>query len=215
MKQSTEDKFCILIPTINRADLLNEALKIYAKSYPNTCIFVLDNGNQEITTENPNLILYKADSLGVAESWNYLIRKAAHYFNYFLILNDDIVLVNAQENINNIIDFDYGRTFYVCQPHYNWSAFLLSISVYLENGKFDEGFVRCYYEDNDYAYRLKLNDINVSFECRLNPTVYRNSQTILKEPTLNNSQNNKLYYIKKWGGEPNQELFKKPFDFNN
>jgi GT2 family glycosyltransferase len=215
MKQSLENKFCILIPTINRADLLNEALIIYAKSYPNTCIYVLDNGNQEITIKNPNVILYKMDRLGVAESWNFLIRKAVYHFDYFLILNDDIVLENAEENINKIIYFDDRRTFYVCQPQNNWSSFLLSISVYLENGKFDEGFVRCYYEDNDYAYRFKLNDIKVSFEPKLNPTIYRNSQTILKEPTLSNSQNNRLYYIKKWGGEPNQEIYKTPFDFGN
>jgi len=206
-----DTKFCILIPTINRADLLNEALEVYSKCYPYTTIYVLDNGNQEISTTNPYVIIYKANRFGVAESWNYLINKAAYLHDYYLILNDDIVLENAKENINQIIDNDDRRTFYVCQPQNNWSSFLLSISVYIENGKFDEGFVRCYYEDNDYAYRLKLNDIKISFEPKLNPTIYRNSQTILKEPTLSNSQNNRLYYIKKWGGEPNQETYKTPF----
>ena len=208
-------EFCILIPTINRADLLHEALAVYKKSFPSNIIFILDNGEQHIENDNNNVDISKADRFGVAESWNYLIKKAAIYFDYFLILNDDIILDNAEKNISEIIKNDDMRTFYVCEPHNNWSSFLLSSGVYMENGKFDEGFVRCYYEDNDYAYRLKLNDIKVSFEPKLNPTIYRNSQTILKEPTLSNSQNNRLYYIKKWGGEPNQEIYKTPFNFGN
>jgi glycosyltransferase involved in cell wall biosynthesis len=41
-----KNELCILIPTINRADLLNEALEVYENCFPNTMIYVLDNGKQ-------------------------------------------------------------------------------------------------------------------------------------------------------------------------
>ena len=39
---------CILIPTINRKDLLDEALEEYAKCYPTIEKFIVDNGKQGI-----------------------------------------------------------------------------------------------------------------------------------------------------------------------
>ena len=38
--------YSILIPTVNRKDLLMEALEWYTIGMPNTNILVLDNGNQ-------------------------------------------------------------------------------------------------------------------------------------------------------------------------
>jgi len=204
-------KFCILIPTINRADLLKEALFIYEYCFPKTYIYVLDNGYQHIENDNPKLFVLKEDGLGVAESWNHLIQ-FNDMFDYMLILNDDIVLHTTEQSIYDIIDSDDKNSFYVCEPRNNWSAFLLSQSVYYKVGLFDENFQRSYYEDNDYYYRMKLLNVNYKIEDRLNPTTYRNSQTIEKSPHLNNSHNNKHYYINKWGGEPDHEKFTKPFN---
>jgi GT2 family glycosyltransferase len=208
-------KFCILIPTINRADLLKEALFVYTYCFPNTYIYVLDNGNQHIEDfDNSKIFILKENQLGVAESWNHLIA-FNDIFDYMLILNDDICLHTTEQAIYDIIDKDDKNTFYVCEPKNNWSAFLLSQSVYSKVGLFDENFERCYYEDNDYHYRIKLNNVNFKHEPRLNPTTYRNSQTIAKNPHLNNSTNNRQYYINKWGGEPNYEIFTKPFNLAN
>jgi GT2 family glycosyltransferase len=204
-------KLCILIPTINRADLLNEALDVYQKCFPNLVIFVLDNGQQEINIKNQRVLLLQRDGLGVSESWNLLIEKA-FCWDYYLILNDDIVFENTQHNISEIIKNDDGNTFYVCEQKHNWSSFILSKSVFDKVGKFDEGFIRSYYEDNDYFYRMSLANVNYKITPQLNPTVYRNSQTIAKNPELNNSTKNKEYYIKKWGGEPNFEKYKTPFN---
>jgi hypothetical protein len=47
----------------------------------------------------------------------------------------------------------------------------------------------------------------------LNPYIYKSSMTIDKEPKLRDLiQNNREYYISKWGGEPMRETFKKPFN---
>ena len=52
-------KLIIGIPTINRADLLNEALANYFEDFKNTEIVICDNGKQEIITRERNFVIYK------------------------------------------------------------------------------------------------------------------------------------------------------------
>ena len=69
--------FAVGIPTINRADLLNEALAVYAKCWPSLTIYILDNGNQNIVTQSPKQIVLKSSTnMGVAASWNFLAEKS-------------------------------------------------------------------------------------------------------------------------------------------
>ena len=207
-------KFCILIPTLNRKDLLLEALDYYTNVFINTPIYILDNGKQDIPNTYGNTYIYtKESNLGVAGSWNYLIEKGiSNGYNYFLILNDDIILKKDEESIYNII-LKYGSDNFIrSEQFYNWSAFILSKNIYLRIGRFDIGFVRCYFEDNDYEYRMKLENIPIVYDKELNAEVYRNSMTIQKEPYLNNFNNNMNYYISKWGGMPNEEKYNTPFN---
>jgi GT2 family glycosyltransferase len=207
-------KFCILIPTLNRKDLLLEALDYYTNVFINTPIYILDNGKQDIpNTYRNTYIYYKENNLGVAGSWNYLIEKGiSNGYNYFLILNDDIILKKDEESIYNII-LKYGSDNFIrSEQFYNWSAYILSKNIYLRVGRFDTAFERCYFEDNDYEYRMKLENIPIVYEKELNAEVYNNSMTIQKEPYLNNFNNNMNYYISKWGGMPNEEKYNTPFN---
>ena len=69
--------YCILIPTINRKDLLIEALDWYIPNLKRTEIIVLDNGKQGIASGAPNLKVFESEeNKGVAGSWNWLINKA-------------------------------------------------------------------------------------------------------------------------------------------
>jgi hypothetical protein len=54
---------------------------------------------------------------------------------------------------------------------------------------------------------MKLAGVKIKYEDDLNPDVYLNSQTILKDPLLGNYINNKELFIKKWGGMPNEEVY--------
>lgn len=206
--------FCILIPTINRKDLLCEALDYYTSSMPNTELFVLDNGNQDIPSYPKTWVLKSPYNLGVAASWNTLIGVAISrgYVN-FLILNDDVILKCGEAKINEIIDKgEEEGAFHRCRPFYNWSAFILRKSILDKVGIFDENFRRCYFEDNDYQYRMQLQKVPIRYEDDLAPAVYRNSQSIEKQPLLNNYVGNRAYYVKKWGGIPEQETYKTPFN---
>lgn len=205
--------YCVLIPTINRKDLLVEALDWYLANLK-TQIIVLDNGKQGIASGSSNLKVFESEkNKGVAGSWNWLIKKGYELgFTNYLILNDDIVLKRGEGEINQIIEKWGKNTFHRPRAFYNWSAFLINKTIFDKVGDFDEAFVKCFFEDNDYEYRMKLAGVTIRFEDALNADVYRNSQTIEKNPLLGDYVANKEYYIKKWGGIPTEETYKTAFN---
>ncbi len=208
-----KNKFAIGIPTYNRLDLLHPALLFYLRDFPYTKIYIVDNGNQNISEKikHPNIdVLVQEKNIGVASSWNLLCDTIFETNDYAIILNDDIYLGRKDWEIDNLLT-NYKKDFYVTMQ--DWCAFILPKYTYKKVGKFDEEFYPAYYEDNDYIYRLKLNRSIVFQIPFLNPFLFQSSQTIDKEPSIRNYvQRNKERYIQKWGGEPNKETFIKPFN---
>jgi len=205
-------KLIIGIPTINRADLLNEALANYFEDFKNTEIVICDNGNQEIITREKNFVIYRPENnLGVSGSWNMIMDYAEKVkATHVLLLNDDIYLGKSEEEIKTIIRL--WNPEFLCSE-ISWCSFILSIDAYLKVGKFDEKFFPAYFEDNDYFRRMLLTGVNITNNAMLNPVIYRNSMTIQKSPELNNGfEKNRQYYISKWGGQPTQETFATPFN---
>lgn len=191
-----------------------KALNSYAELMPEVTKLILDNGKQDISCVDDNTWIWESkENLGVAGSWNYLINKAIlNDFKYFLILNDDVILQKKEHEIRDILKKGTSEHFYLCRPYYNWSSFLLTKKVYEKVGAFDEGFKKAYFEDNDYMYRMKLAGVPIKYVDELNPDVYLNSQTIEKNPLLGGYIDNKEYFIQKWGGLPESETFKTPFN---
>ena len=208
-----KNKFAIGIPTYNRLDLLHPALLFYLRDFPYTKIYIVDNGNQNISEKikHPNIdVIVQPKNIGVAASWNLLCDTIFETNDYAIILNDDIYLGRKDWEIDNLLS-NYEKDFYVTMQ--DWCAFILPKSTYKKVGKFDEEFYPAYYEDNDYHYRMRLKGYNLFKIPFLNPFVYQASQTIEKEPSLRPYvQKNKERYIQKWGGEPNKEAYKKPFN---
>lgn len=209
--------FAVGIPTYNQAELLIPALEKYVVDMPNTMIYVLDNGNQNIQFCHPNVCIIKATkNLGVAASWNFLSDTIFVNCNNALILNDDIYLGINENAVLSIIKYlidhitPFKSHFVVSQIGY--CAFILPKKTYQKVGFFDEIFYPAYFEDCDYTHRLKLEDYNTSKLNDLNPKIYRQSQTTIKDPSLLNSQKNLELYIQKWGGEPTKETYKTPYN---
>jgi len=209
--------YCILIPTINRKDLLERALRVYAEIYPDIDIWIVDNGHQQINDNlHPNCRVAKElVNIGVAGSWNQLIRIAVNKgYTEFIILNDDVILKTPVAELEAIIESGSENTFHVCRPFYNWSAFILRKKIVEKVGFFDTKFEKCFFEDNDYHYRMKLAGVEIRYEDKLNPDndTYVNSGSTQVNPLLGDYVANKAYYIQKWGGEPTQETYKTPFN---
>jgi GT2 family glycosyltransferase len=206
-------KLIVGIPTINRADLLNEALERYFEDFKDTEIFIVDNGNQEIITREKKFAIYRPErNLGVAGSWNVIVDYASKIEGtHVLMLNDDIYLGRTEHEIKMLMNQNSDTPFFTSLNH--WCSFILRIDIWKQLGGFDETFFPAYFEDNDFSYRMKLAGLKRLSTSFLTPYIYRNSMTIAKEPSLNNSFNdNKEYYAKKWGGYVGEETFKTPFN---
>lgn len=207
--------FAIGIPTINRYDLLHEALEQYFADFPTTEIFIIDNGMQDIKCFGEGInITVPPGNLGVAGSWNLLCEQIFKKHDYALILNDDVYLGNTEDQILEWIRIRRLRmSFDFAVGTGTWCSFIMPKKTFKQIGGFDENFFPAYFEDNDYHYRLKLAKRTFLQNEFLNPKVYRNSQSIAKDKSLNQRFNdNKNYYVKKWGGEPGKEIFSSPFN---
>jgi GT2 family glycosyltransferase len=206
-------KLIIGIPTINRADLLNEALANYFEDFQETEIFIVDNGSQDIITREKNFAIYRPESnLNVSGSWN-LIMDYAEKVNatHVLMLNDDVYLGKTELEIQTILRLWGSAPFF--NSEMNWCSFIMSVEGFKKVGNFDAEYFLNYFNDNDMFYRMKLLNMDMVYTAMLNPVIYRNSMTIAKDPTLNSQfgvyrQN----YINKWGGVPHEEKFTTPFN---
>lgn len=200
------------IPTINRADLLDNALQLYAERWYGHHQFIVDNGNQKIKTySREQRIMVMPKNLGVPASWNYMAKNAfINGYTHIAILNDDIEVHKTAQEISEFIE-NNPADFY--QGTGTWCNIILPQATFEKVGEFDEGFAVAYYEDNDYAYRLKLAGLKVLADPFFNPEVYRNSQTIAKNQTLNKHFTaNQNRFKDKWGGMPGSERFTEPFN---
>jgi GT2 family glycosyltransferase len=208
-----ENKFAIGIPTLNRLDLLHPALLFYLRDLPTTKIFVVDNGQQGISTKvkHPNLFVTENEAnVGVATSWNMLCDAIFKDHDYAIILNDDIYWGRKEYEIDNLLTNHNNPLFCSTQ---DWCAFIIGKKVFNKVGRFDEDFYPAYYEDNDYTYRMRLMGMSVFKIPFMNPFMYETSQTLEREPSLRQLiLENKQRYIKKWGGEPTKEKFKTPYN---
>jgi hypothetical protein len=60
---------------------------------------------------------------------------------------------------------------------------------------------------------MRLEGLKRDMSPFFNPEVFRNSQTIAKDPSLNtNFDRNRNLFIEKWGGSPGQETYKSPYN---
>lgn len=215
-------RLTIVIPTINRADLLAELLEsLHWQRDQYFNLMIIDNGNQGIKLpEYMDCVIYHpVKNLGVSGSWNTGAVSAIGQTDWILFLNDDINL--AKDQLVKIVEVleNNPNKWLVVGPYY-WSVMALNMKCveYLmqnEGYVFDEKFYPAYFEDNDFDRRIKLIDPNLILNpCEeMLPETRRNSMTIEKQPELNmNFDANKKYYISKWGGEPGQEKFSRPFN---
>ncbi len=207
----------ISIPTINRKDLLVEAVAALVPQAAHfSKLLIIDNGHQQLAFDAPCICWVESpENLGVAASWNLGLRTllADPSVTHVMVLNDDVTLGSDQlSTISSILEAHPDKLMFV--GNYFWSVWVLSRlgaeSMEYEPGKyFDERFFPAYFEDNDFYYRFvsKHKERYLGDLEELAPFVKRNSMTIQKDPSLNHGFSvNREYYIEKWGGMPGQEM---------
>ena len=206
-------KLVVAIPTLNRADLLNEALERYFEDFKETHIAICDNGKQSIITREENFMIYRPEeNMGVAKSWNMLMDYSEKIgATLVLMLNDDIYLGKNENDLNMLIKNDLDADF--INSFHNWCSYILRVDMWNKAGKFDEEFFPAYFEDNSFDYKMTLKGAKKSWTSFLDPIVYRNSMSIAKDPTLNQKfMQNREMYVQMWGGLPTQEKYLTKFN---
>jgi len=204
-------KYCFGIPTLNRADLLNETLKKYVVDFPARQFIIVDNGTQDLLIHDNFLIVRPGRNLGVAASWNLLARMSFERgFEAVIIMNDDIYWGQKQDKADEFFDTCPDDSFIAAPPC--WHTFVLPRKVFEKVGPLDENFYPAYYEDNDYCRRIALAGVPYIRSTFLNCEVFRLSQTISKDSSILRGSRNEDYYVRKWGGGPHQEIYTKPFN---
>ena len=162
---------------------------------------------------NGDFSIYRPDSnMGVAASWNFLCRSI---FNdgstHALILNDDVYFGRTIDELNVFLNQNIHKDFIGGTS--DRSCFIIPKKTFELVGGFDESFYPAYYEDNDYLYRMRLLAMNVMSVPFMNPVKWRKSSTMEKGGISHyDIENCKKYYMEKWGGLPEHEIFKTPFN---
>jgi GT2 family glycosyltransferase len=201
----------LIVPVLNRFDLFTRLMKSVDV---NVRVFVMDSYN---------------NNLGVSGAWNEGVRQAkAAGYQYALISNDDIEFF--PNTISKLYDDIVRKQACAVSPNPNsqfesqglipgtdFCCYMIDIPQVLNNcGTFDENFFPAYFEDNDMRYRMVLAGLNDYIDTDA-PVIHHGSQTQYFD--RNNPvtpphmfENNKRYFIEKWGGEPGQEQFQTPFN---
>jgi GT2 family glycosyltransferase len=204
-------KLCLGIPTLNRYDLLKPTLELYKDNFRACDMLILDNGRQQIPERPYYHIINMQRNLGVAKSWNVL--SEALYANgntHVCLLNDDVVWHKNKYEVEQFLKENPGD-FYM-GSYAAFTIFIMPQETYKTVGPFDPIFYPAYYEDNDYVYRLKLKNKKIIQNSFFDADVFRCSETLKKDPSLENNNENRQNYIAKWGGGPGEEKFRKPYN---
>lgn len=202
------------IPTYNRYDILKGNLLLYARDFSlslhgDTQFHIIDNGNQNVSFTYGNIIKNEKN-VGVGASWNQLCDAIFENCTHAVILNDDIYLGKKENQLVSLIE---KKPESLIRAPIDWCAFIIPKTLYQKVGKFDECFYPAYYEDKSYEYRMKLSGAHMYKSIDMIPYVYNSSSSLKKDPSiLLSSMNNKKLYIEMWGGEPEREKFKTPYN---
>lgn len=161
-------------------------------------------------------ITSSVNNLGVAHAWNYFIESArAEGFDAVIIANDDISLEAG--TLQRFVNEMQTSKFVSFMGKNAFSFFGIHLDYAAEIGEFDENLWPAYFEDNDFHYRMKLRGFSGTVVDEPSYFHYGSATitTFDAERKLmhhHNFNQNKQYYIQKWGGLPGDELYDTPFN---
>lgn len=214
--------FTLGVPTLNRYDLLAELIaSCEAGTRKPDKYFIVDNGTKLAITSLPESardrvhIHNPQKNIGVASSCN-LIHKACG--DITMIAGDD-TLMNAdtvEQMEKHALETDALFLFPYGGNQHKFACSIQKAELFAKIGYYDERFFPCYFEDNDFAYRMIMAKIpmvavpNIGYAHRTSSTIAKFNEKEMKQHHIN-FEKNKAYYAEKWGGQPHFEKYTKPF----
>lgn len=143
----------LIIPTINRFDLLDQVLN--SIDYPVDNILIIDNSNSYNTKRKNVQVLNMPSNLGVATSWNLGIKLFPHAEYWVIGSTDTSWLPGGMEEMAKLSNKDN-----LVMSNLAWNTFSIGSNIVKKIGLFDENYYPAYSEDTDYMERLRLNNLS-------------------------------------------------------
>lgn len=217
------------VAVLNRGDLLLRC--IASIDHPVEHLFLIDNGNdggvrhtleQVRTRKIGNAALFsritieKHRNLGCGPSWNRITKESP---GPWLICGSDVQFSEKKLALIEARSLEHPDASIICAFGYN--AFMLTELGVRKVGMFDENFYPAYFEDVDHFRRVALSGAKAvdvpGFHCVHGEAPLWGSSTVSSDPSLKARNgitfaNNRDYYIRKWGGPPAQEKWRRPFN---
>lgn len=187
---------------------------------PDRCTIIDNSGHNAIEPfvhDLSDVVIWpQAYNLGVAQSFNV----------FMSTLDDDIIIANDdvfvhEHTIEALINAAHNNPrdiFFAGSGHSGnaFSLFLLKKKGWLEIGPFDKRFYPGYFEDNDYAYRMRLKGYsiiaveNATYDHIGSSTIKTYNQEMMQQHH-HDFNRNAQYYLSKWGGKPTEEKYTEEF----
>ena len=111
------------------------------------------------------------------------------------------------------IDLTYGA--FLGMGIDRFTAFMFTPELIDKVGLLDENFFPGYFEDNDYCRRIDLAGLvlpTIALEAEHDRSSTLHSSAHFERRNQYTFDRNYAYYRQKWGGDPEHELFKAPFN---
>ena len=202
------------VPVINRPDLLARLLASIDEPWP---VMVIDNSDggdiAEVCGSSAVTYVPMPSNLGVAASWNFIIRTHPAE-SWWCIANADTEFRPGDLAALAAEMAKPGPRWVGMNG--DWRVFGINAEAVERVGFFDESFVPCYCEDADYEYRCTL--AGVPWYTIPGGATHAGSAAIKSEAryAAGNARSypaNVDYYRRKWGGSlRGGERFTTPFD---
>ena len=170
-------KFSIVIPVLNREDLLKRLLNNLLSSSTQHVkeVIIIDNSfdpkvsrccDHVNSSLNVELIVRKNfvnNNLGFSGSFNWALDNRNSLSNPFIFLNNDIVMTaDDVSDINTKIENLETKACPPCIARlFGWSALIAWPQNFIDTiGRLDENFYPAYYEDVDAELRLRITELS-------------------------------------------------------
>lgn len=202
---------------LSRFDLLDRLLVSVCKSHlqPSVTTVVVNGPVSGFIDRRSAEVLVPKENAGCAGGWNLLIERARSLkLPYVIIANDDVELdEHALANIHAGLVMESADL----AAGHGFSLFGMRTALVDEVGWFDENFFPAYFEDNDFAYRLKLaGKKSIAVPTNI---IHEGSATLKSMSPAARREFDMVYgklqtyYASKWGRTPKRgERFKAPFN---
>jgi FkbM family methyltransferase len=189
------------VPSLWRYELLDRLIaSALAGSRVPDEILIVDNGGKYAAKDSRVRVIYSGPNLGVAASWNRLLRAGA-----WIISNDDVLF--KQRTFEELATaLEAGKLFV---NGLGWALFGQRPEVAEKIGFYDERFYPAYYEDNDYEIRLIDAGIPCLFPVLSEPVEHigwassrKREDGELSDPAGHQAifQKSCQVFVDKWGG---------------